>query len=166
MRTPLVSVVGSGKRISDEVRQLSEEVGAALVQAGFGVVAGGLGGVMEAVSRGAFQVRGTSGHPPIVGILPGYDADEGNRFIDVVLPTGLGHARNAVVAAAGDAMICIGGATGALSEVALARRAAGKTSRNIASLAAGSLKSQYASKSGSSAARAAVSLVGTVRHPL
>ena len=122
MRTPLVSVVGSGKRISDEVRQLSEEVGAALVQAGFGVVTGGLGGVMEAVSRGAFQVRGTRGHPPIVGILPGYDADEGNRFIDVALPTGLGHARNAVVAAAGDAMICIGGATGALSEVALARK--------------------------------------------
>jgi hypothetical protein len=42
--------------------------------------------------------------------------------VELVLPTGLGHARNAVVAAAGDAMVCIGGAMGALSEIALARK--------------------------------------------
>ncbi|MCZ6787408.1 MAG: TIGR00725 family protein [Planctomycetota bacterium] len=122
MRTRLVAVVGSGGRLTEEVQRLSEELGAALMRAKFGLVTGGMAGVMEAVSRGAFQARGTSGNPPIVGILPGYDPDAGNGFLDVAIPTGLSHARNAVVASAGDAVICIGGATGALSEVALASK--------------------------------------------
>jgi uncharacterized protein (TIGR00725 family) len=122
MRTRLVAVVGSGGRLTEEMQGLAHELGAALIRAKFGVVTGGMGGVMEAVSRGAFQARGTSGHPPIIGILPGYDPDAGNGFLDVAIPTGLSHARNAVVAAAGDAVICVGGATGALSEVALASK--------------------------------------------
>ena len=39
----------------------------------------------------------------------------------VALPTGLGYARNVLVAAAGDALIALPGQHGTLSEVALAR---------------------------------------------
>ena len=49
---------------------------------------------------------------------------EKRRFtrVELALPTGMGHARNALVASFGEALLCIGGATGALSEVALARK--------------------------------------------
>jgi len=55
-----------------------------------------------------------------VGILPGAEADEGNRFLSLALPTGLGHARNAVVVQASEAIIAIGGGYGTLSEIGLA----------------------------------------------
>jgi uncharacterized protein (TIGR00725 family) len=122
MRTRLIAVVGNGGGLTAEQAQLAESLGAALAEAGYGVVCGGRGGVMEAVARGAVTQRGTARHPPVVGILPQYEPEAGNDYLDVVLPTGLGHARNALVAAAGEVVICVGGAAGALSEVALARK--------------------------------------------
>jgi len=122
MRTKLIAVVGSGKTLEKQEAALAEELGAALVRDGFGVLCGGLGGIMEAACRGAITERGKARHPPVIGLLPGYEANAGNDYLDIALPTGLGHARNALVAAGADAMICIGGAMGALSEVALARK--------------------------------------------
>lgn len=116
----MVAVVGSGRPLSPVEAALGEGLGAALAAAGFGVICGGLGGVMRAVARGARAIAPP--RPPIVGILPGYDFASGNEFLDVVIPTGMGHGRNALVAASGDALVCIGGATGALSEVALASK--------------------------------------------
>jgi uncharacterized protein (TIGR00725 family) len=120
MRIRMVSVVGSGSAIGPAETRLAEELGAALAKAGFGIVCGGLGGVMRAVARGARTAPFP--RPPIVGLLPDYDFASGNEFLDIAIPTGMGHARNALVAAAGDALVCVGGATGALSEVALARK--------------------------------------------
>jgi len=120
MRIRMVSVVGSGRTLTPAEQALAEGVGAALAAAGYGIVSGGLGGVMKAVARGARTAP--TPRPPIVGLLPDYDFASGNEYLDVVLPTGMGHARNTLVAAAGEAMLCIGGATGALSEVALARK--------------------------------------------
>ncbi|MHC4971067.1 MAG: SLOG cluster 4 domain-containing protein [Planctomycetota bacterium] len=122
MRTRLIAVVGNGGDLTTEQAQLAESLGAALVGAGYGVVCGGLGGVMEAVARGAVTARGAARHPPVVGILPYYLPEQGNDYLDIVLPTGLGHARNTLVASAGEAVVCVGGAAGALSEVALARK--------------------------------------------
>jgi len=116
----MVSVVGSGRSLGPKETALAEGLGAALAAAGFGIICGGLGGVMRAVARGARTIAAP--RPPIVGILPGYDFADGNEFLDVVLPTGMGHGRNALVAAAGEALVCVGGATGALSEVALASK--------------------------------------------
>ena len=79
------------------------------------VVCGGLGGVMEAVCRGAQEEGGTA-----VGILPGLDRSAANPHVSVALATGLGEARNALVVRAADALIAIGGAYGTLSEIALA----------------------------------------------
>jgi hypothetical protein len=73
---------------------------------------------MEAACKGAASVGGTT-----IGILPGHDVSEGNPYLTIALPTGLGEARNAVVASAGQAVIAIGGAYGTLSEIALALKA-------------------------------------------
>jgi uncharacterized protein (TIGR00725 family) len=82
------------------------------------LICGGLGGVMEAACRGAKQTGGTT-----VGILPGDDRSAANPYVDIVIPTGLGEARNAIVVRSADALIAIGGAYGTLSEIAFALKA-------------------------------------------
>jgi uncharacterized protein (TIGR00725 family) len=73
---------------------------------------------MEDACRGAKQAGGLT-----VGILPGADRSAANPFVDVVLPTGLGEARNALVVRAADVLIAVGGGYGTLSEIALALKA-------------------------------------------
>jgi len=107
-----VSVIGSGAE--NEAR--AEEVGGLLAQRGCTVVCGGRGEVMAAAARGAKAVGGTT-----IGILPGTSRAQANEWIDHVVPTGLGHARNAVVAASGDAVIAVGGSYGTLTEIGFAR---------------------------------------------
>lgn len=113
---PYVAVVGSGEAPAAEV-EAAVTVGRGLAERGAIVVTGGLGGVMEAASRGAREAGGTT-----VGILPGSDRSAANPYVDVSIPTGLGEARNALVARAADALIAIGGSWGTLSEIALAAR--------------------------------------------
>jgi uncharacterized protein (TIGR00725 family) len=107
-----VSVIGSGA--DHEVR--AEEVGRLLAERGCTVVCGGRGEVMAAASRGAKSAGGTT-----IGILPGASRADANEWIDHVVLTGLGHARNAVVAASGDAVIAVGGSYGTLTEIGFAR---------------------------------------------
>ena len=111
---PYVAVVGGGRSPAAE-RELAEAVGRGLAEAGAVVVCGGLGGTMEAACRGARQAGGLT-----VGILPGTERLDANPFVDVVLPTGLGEARNALVVRAADCVVAVGGEFGTLSEVALA----------------------------------------------
>lgn len=113
---PLIAVVG-GSTCSAAEADLAEDVGRRLAVAGAMVVCGGLGGVMEAVSRG---VRGAGGLT--IGVLPGADPLEANPFVDVPLATGMGEMRNALIVRAARAVIAIGGGHGTLSEVALALR--------------------------------------------
>jgi uncharacterized protein (TIGR00725 family) len=80
------------------------------------LVCGGGGGVMEAVCKGAQAAGGIT-----IGLLPGQDIKQGNRYLSIAIPTGLGHARNALVAQAGEVVLAIGGNTGTLSEIALAK---------------------------------------------
>ena len=81
------------------------------------VICGGLGGVMDAVCRGVADGGGTS-----IGILPGDDRRAANEHATFTIPTGLGEARNALVARAADAVIAVGGELGTLSEIALGLR--------------------------------------------
>jgi uncharacterized protein (TIGR00725 family) len=97
-------------------RELAREVGRRLAEAGAVVLCGGLGGVMEAAAEGASAGGGT-----VVGILPGTDRAAGNAHLTLAIATGLGEARNAVLACAADAVIAIGGGWGTLSEIGLAR---------------------------------------------
>ncbi len=80
------------------------------------VVCGGLGGVMEAVSRGVHETGGLA-----VGLLPGEDPEDANPFVQVPLATGLGHFRNYLVVAAGQLVIAVGESAGTLSEATMAR---------------------------------------------
>ncbi|MDQ3631098.1 MAG: DNA-processing protein DprA [Actinomycetota bacterium] len=102
----LISVAGPRRASSEELAG-AEEIGARLVDAGFGVVTGGLGGVMEAACRGAKSRRGTT-----IGVLPGTDATEANGWVDLALPTGLGELRNGLVARMGLALVAVGGGHG------------------------------------------------------
>jgi uncharacterized protein (TIGR00725 family) len=111
-----VAVVGPGDA-SDEERARAEAVGRLLGEAGAVVVCGGLGGVMEAASRGAAGAGAT-----VVGLLPGADRSAANPHVTVVITTGLGEMRNPLVVRAVDAVIAVGGAYGTLSEVAFALR--------------------------------------------
>jgi uncharacterized protein (TIGR00725 family) len=77
------------------------------------LVCGGEGGVMEAACKGAREKGGLT-----VGIVP--DTGHGNPYLDVVIRTGMGHARNVLVVQSADAVIAIGGSHGTLSEIAIA----------------------------------------------
>lgn len=94
---------------------LAEEVGAGIARRGGILICGGGGGVMEAAARGARSAGGI-----VLGILPGDSPRSGNRYLTLAVATGLGEARNAVIARSADALIAVGGEYGTLSEVALA----------------------------------------------
>jgi len=108
-----VAVVGSGV----EHEAAAEEVGRLLAERGCTVVTGGGGEVMAAACRGAKLAGGTT-----IGILPGEHREAANEWVDHVVVTGIGHARNLAVAASGDAVIAVGGSWGTTSEVAFALR--------------------------------------------
>jgi uncharacterized protein (TIGR00725 family) len=110
---PQVSVIGSGV----EREHSAEEVGRLLAERGCTVLTGGGGEVMAAAARGAKRAGGTT-----IGILPGERREDAAEWIDHVVVTGVGHARNLAVAASGDAVIAVGGSWGTLAEIAFARR--------------------------------------------
>ena len=111
------------------------------------MLCGGLGGVMEAAAEGAASAGGT-----VVGILPGGDRSAANPYVTVAIATGLGEARNAVLTAAADAVIAIGGGWGTLSEIALAR----KHGRPVVALASWELEGVPLAVSAEEAVKAAV----------
>jgi uncharacterized protein (TIGR00725 family) len=113
-RKLLISVIGASEA-SPEETALAEEVGRRLAEKGATIVCGGLTGVMEAACRGAAAANGLT-----IGILPGEDPTKANPYVKVPIVTGLGYARNAIVARTGRAVIAIGGAYGTLSEIAFA----------------------------------------------
>ena len=113
---PYVAVIGPSVATDQEVAH-AEAIGRLLAAEGAVVVCGGLGGVMEAVSRGATSAGGT-----VLGILPGADRSEANEHVTVVLTTGMGEMRNTLVVRAADVLIAVGGAYGTLSEIAFALR--------------------------------------------
>jgi uncharacterized protein (TIGR00725 family) len=106
-----VAVIGSGA----EHEQRAEEVGRLLAERGCTVVTGGRGEVMAAAARGAKAGGGTT-----IGILPGETPAGANEWIDHVVVSGTGHARNLAVVASGDAVIAVGGRWGTLAEIGFA----------------------------------------------
>jgi uncharacterized protein (TIGR00725 family) len=111
-----IAVIGDGRPHAAEC-VLAEDVGRLIAEHKAILVCGGLSGVMEAAARGCRTAGGTS-----IGILPGHDRSLANPHLDHVITTGLGHARNVVVASSGDAVIAVGGGYGTLSEIGLAAK--------------------------------------------
>jgi uncharacterized protein (TIGR00725 family) len=117
-RRPVVAVVG-GARGSRALLNSAEQLGRALNEAGYRLATGGLGGVMEAASRGARSSEAWR-EGDIVGVLPGLDPADANPWVDIAIPTGLNYARNVVLVSMADAVVAVGGGAGTLSEIALA----------------------------------------------
>lgn len=109
-----VAVIG-GSHCPPEVAQQAEEVGRELARRSAVVICGGLGGVMEAVCRGARSQGGIT-----VGILPGNSRHDANPHVTIPLATGMGYARNVLVVKSADVVIAIDGEFGTLSEIAFA----------------------------------------------
>ena len=107
-----VGVIG-GSKPGTESLQIAFKVGKLIAEKGAILICGGLGGVMEAASRGAKQAGGLT-----VGILPGNSRHEANLHIDIAIATGLGYSRNSLVAMNSDVLIAIDGEYGTLTEIA------------------------------------------------
>lgn len=115
IRVP-VGVIGP-REASDEQLRVAEAVGTGLADIGFVVICGGRGGVMEAACKGVERAGGLS-----IGLLPEVDAAAANPYLSVAIATGIGEARNALVARAALCLVAIGDSLGTLSEVALGRQ--------------------------------------------
>ena len=112
LRTP-IGVVGPGDATPEQIHA-AEAIGTGLARMGLSIVCGGRQGVMEAVCRGAAAHGGLS-----IGLLPEADAAHANPFVTVPIATGIGEARNALVARSAFCLVAIGNSYGTLSEVAL-----------------------------------------------
>ncbi len=118
LRRPVVAVIGNGTAQARAL-EVAEEVGRLIVEHGYRLVSGGLGGVMEAASRGAHSAAAYR-EGDVIGMLPGGLAAAANPYVDIAIPTNMGYARNVLVVGMADAVIAIGGGSGTLSEMAMA----------------------------------------------
>jgi uncharacterized protein (TIGR00725 family) len=107
-----IGVIGTGT-CGENVKALAEKVGREIAKRGAVLICGGLGGVMEAASCGAKLEGGIT-----LGIVPSNRREDANPWIDIAVLSGLGHARNAVIAQSADALIAVEGEYGTLSEIA------------------------------------------------
>lgn len=98
--------------IGEKAYEFAEQICAAIAKLGYVLITGGKGGIMKAASKGAFNAGGIS-----IGILPSASMKDANQFCSIVIPVGLGHARNVITALSCDAIVSIGGGAGTLSEI-------------------------------------------------
>ncbi len=108
-------LVSGGGEADQATVALAESVGGFLAKAGAIVLTGGLGGVMEAACQGAKAANGVT-----VAVIPGSDSRRANRYVDIVIASGMAHGRNAILVHSADAVIALPGSYGTLSEIALA----------------------------------------------
>jgi uncharacterized protein (TIGR00725 family) len=107
-----MGVIG-GHSCSAKVEQEAQKLGEELAKVADVLVSGGLSGVMLGVCRGFKAGGGIT-----LGIIPGYDKNEANPFVDIIIPTGMGLARNVLVAKSADVVVALPGEAGTLSEIA------------------------------------------------
>lgn len=109
-----IGVIGAGS-CPAEIYELAREVGREIARRGYLLICGGLGGVMEAACRGAKEEGGMT-----VGVIPMADKEKANPYVDVVIATDMGHARNIIIVHSSDGLVAVAGQEGTLSEIAIA----------------------------------------------
>ena len=113
MRKLQIAVIGYNKdRCTDIAGKMAYEVGKEIACASAVLICGGLGGVMEYACKGAKEYGGTT-----VGIIPQEEFSYANEYCDIVVCTGIGFARDFVVASSADGIIAVGGGIGTLIEL-------------------------------------------------
>ena len=145
----IVGVIGAG-RADEKLLKVAEEVGRLLAKEGVIVITGGLGGVMEAVSRGAFLEEGIT-----VGILPTLRKEDANPYVKIPISTGLGEMRNSLIVRASDILIAIGGEYGTLSEIAFAL----KTGKKVVGIKTWNIRGIINAKSAQEAVKIALNSI-------
>lgn len=114
MRT-IIGVMG-GAVVDERVALAAAEMGRLIAARGHVLLNGGRNaGVMAASARGAREAGGL-----VVGILPGEGTQGAAPDVDIVIPTGMGDARNAINVLASHVVVAMTGGAGTISEVALA----------------------------------------------
>ncbi len=108
----VVGVIG-GSRVPKRVYEIAYRMGELIGERDYVLITGGLGGVMEAASKGAKEKGGF-----VIGVLPGNKRSNANEWVDVPIITGMGHARNVIIAQSADILIAIDGSVGTQSEIA------------------------------------------------
>ncbi|WP_083498569.1 TIGR00725 family protein [Thermosulfidibacter takaii] len=108
----MIGVIGASLASPRDYKN-AYELGLRLGELGYPVICGGLTGVMEAVAKGIAEKGGVT-----IGVVPTYNRNDANQFITYPIATGIGHARNIIIASTADALIAVGGEYGTLSEIA------------------------------------------------
>ncbi len=111
-----IGVIGAGK-CSKKLKDQAFAVGMAIAEENAVLVCGGLKGIMEAAAQGAKQAGGTT-----IGIIPGNNRTSANPYCDIVIPTGMGEARNVLVVQTSDAIVALHGKYGTISEMSFAMK--------------------------------------------
>lgn len=107
-----IGVIG-GARPDEDSYSLAHKIGQLTAENNAILVCGGLSGIMEAASKGAKRAGGLT-----VGILPTNSPLDANPYIDIAIATGIGYARNSLVAMNADVIIAVDGQYGTLTEIA------------------------------------------------
>lgn len=111
IRIGVIGFGGEDKALND----LAFKVGREIAARGCFLICGGLEGVMRSACEGAKDRNGIT-----IGILPGKDQNEANKYVDIPVVTNMGEARNIIVVRTSDVLIAIGGGFGTLSEISFA----------------------------------------------
>jgi uncharacterized protein (TIGR00725 family) len=108
-------LIGNNSGANKSSLKLAFDVGKLFTKLKITLVCGGRGGIMEAGCKGANEDGGLT-----VCILPGESFSDANGYCDVIIPSGIGYARNMVNVLSSDFVVAIGGGCGTLNEIAFA----------------------------------------------
>jgi uncharacterized protein (TIGR00725 family) len=111
-----ILVIGNNENgCTPELEKIAYDIGQEVAKSGSILISGGLGGVMRGACHGARDAGGLT-----VGIIPQNDPSFANEFCDIIIPSGLGLARDFLTALSADGVIVVGGGSGTLSELCAA----------------------------------------------
>lgn len=111
----VVGIIG-GAKVPKNIYEIAYKMGSLVGEKNYALITGGLGGVMEAASKGAKEKGGL-----VIGILPGNSRFTANKWVDVPIVTGMSNARNAIIAQSADILVAIDGSVGTQSEIAFGK---------------------------------------------
>jgi len=116
----IIAVIGNANIDNDiEKQNFAFQIGKSIIDSGYILATGGLGGVMEFASKGAKSSKSYTQNS-IIGILPDYHTENANEYVDLPISTGLGLTRNLILISLSNAVIAIGGGSGTLNEISAA----------------------------------------------